>query len=232
MRAATIEEIKQTARDQLAEHGVAAISLRGVARAMGLTPSALYRYFDSHDELVTELAADAFASLADALEAAYAVGLAEPDPARRWIALARAYRAWAHGHQTEYALLFGPRGFTLEMKQDRCAVEMHRGIGVMFRCMAEMIAAGLVDPSHLLAELKPVLHAQLADWQRDEGLDIPPEGLAGCLLVWTQLHGFLSLELFGHLPPVLGAVDDLFDQQMLDAIVRVGYRTPIDFTAT
>ncbi|WP_238430822.1 TetR/AcrR family transcriptional regulator [Frankia nepalensis] len=230
LRAATIAEIKQTARDQVADGGVAALSLRGVARAMGMTPSALYRYFDSHDVLINELCADAFGSLADALEAAYAAATDDPDWARRWLLLARAYRRWAHTHRTEYTLLFGPRTLELE-KSDRCGDEMHRATGVLFRCLIEGIAAGAVDPSHLDGQLRPGLRAQLVAWGVDEGAPISPAGLAGALIVWTQLHGFLSLELFGQLPPTFDDFDDLYDQQMLDAIVRIGYRHPIDFAS-
>ncbi|MDT3443697.1 MULTISPECIES: TetR/AcrR family transcriptional regulator [unclassified Pseudofrankia] len=230
-RAATIAEIKQAARDQVALGGVAAISLRGVARAMGMTPSALYRYFDSHDVLITELCADAFGSLADTLEAAFDAAVDEPDQARRWLLLARAYRHWAHENEPAYALLFGPRTLELD-KSGRCGAEMHRATGVLFRCMIEQMGGGAVDPSHLDEQLKPELRARLVDWGVDEGAPISAAGLAGCLIVWTQLHGFLSLELFGHLPPTLGQFDDLFDQQMLDVIVRIGYRHPIDIATT
>jgi len=234
VRAATIAEIKQAARDQVAHGGVAAVSLRGVARAMGMTPSALYRYFDSHDVLIGELVADAFGSLADTLEAAFDAGVDEADQARRWLLLARAYRRWAHANEAEYALLFGPRSLELD-KTGRCTEEMHRATGVLFRCMIDQIGRGAVDPSHLEGQLRPALRSGLADWGVEEQAAISPAGLAGCLIVWTQLHGFLSLELFGHLPPTLGALgvfDDLFDQQMLDVIVRIGYRHPIDIATT
>jgi AcrR family transcriptional regulator len=232
LRAATIAEIKRTARDQVAQGGVAAISLRGVARAMGMTPSALYRYFDSHDILINELCADAFSSLADVLEAAFAGAADEPDQGRRWLLLARAYRRWAHEHEAEYTLLFGPRTLDFQ-KSERCGAEMRRATGVLFRCMIEQMASGSVDPSHLEGSLKPELRAQLVAWGGEEKTaGLPAAGLAGCLIVWTQLHGFLSLELFGQLPPVFANYDDLFDQQMLDAIVRIGYRQPIDLAVT
>ncbi|WP_106410163.1 MULTISPECIES: TetR/AcrR family transcriptional regulator [Pseudofrankia] len=231
LRAATIAEIKQAARDQVAQGGVAAVSLRGVARAMGMTPSALYRYFDSHDVLIGELCADAFGSLADTLEAAFEAGVGEPDQARRWLLLARAYRDWAHANKPEYALLFGPSTLELD-KSGRCGDEMHRGTAVLFRCMSEQMASGAVDPSHLDEQLEPELRSRLIDWGVEESAPISPAGLAGCLIVWTQLHGFLSLELFGHLPPALGHFDDLFDQQMLDVIIRIGYRHPVSMATT
>jgi len=231
LRAATIAEIKQAARDQVARGGASAVSLRGVARAMGMTPSALYRYFDSHDVLIGELSADACSSLADTLEAAFDAAVDEPNQARRWLLLARAYRHWAHENEAEYALLFGPRTLELD-KSGRCGTEMHRATGVLFRCMIEQIATGNVDPSHLDGQLKPELRSRLVAWGVEEGAPISPAGLAGCLIVWTQLHGFLSLELFGGLPEGFGDFDDLYDQQMLDVIVRIGYRHPIDIETT
>jgi AcrR family transcriptional regulator len=230
LRAATIAEIKQAAREQAAAGGVGAISLRGIAKTIGMAPSALYRYFDSHDVLVSELCADAFASLADALEASYHGG-AGIDPARRWLLLARAYRRWAHEHLTEYTLLFGPRAALDHVdKSGRCGAEMHRAVGVLFLCMITHIEAGVIEPSHLDARLNPRLREELAAWGVEEGAPISVAALAGCLLVWTQLHGFLTLELFGHLPPTVDTAD-LYDQQMLEVIVHIGYREPIDLAA-
>jgi AcrR family transcriptional regulator len=229
LRAATIAEIKEAARGQVAAGGVGAISLRGVARMMGMTPSALYRYFDSHDVLVDELVADAFGSLADTLEQAYAAAAGDPEPARGWLRLARAYRGWAREHRTEYTLLFGPRhAFN---PSPRCGGEMRRSTAVLFRCMTDQIAAGNVDPSHLDATLTPGLRAQLLAWGGEKGGGaMSAAGFAACMIVWTQLQGFLALELFGQFPETFGGdYDDLFDQQMLDVIVRIGYRLPIDW---
>ncbi|MBX6390355.1 MAG: TetR/AcrR family transcriptional regulator [Frankia sp.] len=231
LRAATIEEIKETARAQLAEHGLSSISLRGVARAMGLTPSALYRYFDSHDELVRELCADAFSSLADELEASEALTAHEPSGARRWLALARAYRHWALRHQVEYTLLFGPRTLDVDVKSARCGAEMRRALAVLFRCMADQVACGCVDTSHLEAQLQPELREELVAWGQAEGVPISPAALAACLSVWTSLHGALSLELFGHFPPQITDFDDLYDMQMLNVLVRIGYQPSIDIAA-
>ena len=229
LRLATIDEIKQVAREQLGEHGPAGVSLRAAARAMGMTPSALYRYFDSRDALIEELAADAFRSLADALEAGFD-GAPPGDHAERWLGVTRAYRRWALEHVVEYNLIFvSPASHPADMKCSAAGEHMHRSIAVLFRCMAEGIAAGVIDPSGYARQLGPELRAKLDAWREASGVPFSVEGLAGCLACWTQLHGFLTLELFGHLPPPLGEVSDLFDQQMLDLLVRVGYRAPVTF---
>src|SRR5258708_39623608 len=64
VRAATTQEIKQTARRLLVSQGSEAVSLRAIARDMGMTAPALYRYFDSHEELIKHVVADIFTELA------------------------------------------------------------------------------------------------------------------------------------------------------------------------
>jgi AcrR family transcriptional regulator len=232
LRLATIDEIKQVAREQLGKHGPAGVSLRAVARAMGMTPSALYRYFDSRDALIEELATDAFRSLADALEAGF--DAAPPgDHAARWLGLTRAYRRWALEHAVEYTLIFAsPASPHMDMKSSAAEEHMHRSIAVLFRCMAVGIAEGALDPSDYARQLSPELRAKLEAWREATDVPFSVEGLAACLVCWTQLHGFLTLELFGHLPPPLGDVSDLFDQQMLDLLIRIGHRAPVTFPAT
>jgi len=231
VRQATIEEIKKTARDQLAEHGAAALSLRAVARAMGMTPSALYRYFDSRASLISALARDAFSSLADALEAAFDAAPTD-EHSVRWLLVARAHRRWALEHPTEYTLIFGPQPSDVPDKSDQVLAELHRSVNVLFRCMVEAIASGVACPDRLDIELSPRLREDLAAWMALEQLPLSPAGAAACITAWTQLHGFIALEVFGHLPSKLGSPDDLYDQQMLGVfarLIRLGPHSPPDF---
>jgi AcrR family transcriptional regulator len=106
LRAATTSEIKQIARQQMAQKGAAALSLRAIAREMGMTSPALYRYFASRDDLVTALIVDAYNSLADALEAARH-GCPPTDHKQRLLEMGLAYRNWAISHAQDYTLIFG-----------------------------------------------------------------------------------------------------------------------------
>lgn len=100
--------IKDEARRMLAAEGAAKLSLRAVARELGMVSSALYRYFPSRDELLTALIIDAYDSIGAAAEEADARALAAGSPPRaRWIAVCEAVRAWALGHPHEYALIYG-----------------------------------------------------------------------------------------------------------------------------
>lgn len=226
VRLATIDEIKQIAREHLATRGAAALSLRAVARDMGMMPSALYRYFASRDDLLTALVTDGFASLADALEVAYAA--APPgDHGERWLTVVRAYRRWALDHPEMYALLYGRPVPGYEAPEGPAKAELWRGVAVLFRVMADALAADAFDLAAAQAWLSAPLRAGLTEWARADALPLPPAALSLCMLAWTQVHGAISLELFGHLPPPLRESPALFEQLMRDVLRAMGHRGPI-----
>src|SRR5262245_64199601 len=100
------EEIKRVGRRHLTEHGAAGLSLRAVAREVGMVSSAVYRYFPSRDDLLTALIVDAYQALGDAATSAER-HVPRHDLIGRWMATARAVRWWALEHPHEYALIFG-----------------------------------------------------------------------------------------------------------------------------
>src|SRR6476620_6445495 len=104
VRAEVTAEITDAARRQLAEVGAAALSLRAVAREVGMVSSAVYRYFPSRDDLLTRLIIDGYDDLGAAAEAA---DVPAASPAERWSVVCRAVRGWALTHPHEYALLYG-----------------------------------------------------------------------------------------------------------------------------
>src|SRR5688572_3337070 len=106
VRAETFREIKLTARRVLVDQGVDGLALRAVAREMGLTAPALYRYFDSREDLVEHVVADLYGELTEVLEAAR--DAARPaTPGVQLLETSRAFRAWATTHHPEFGLLFG-----------------------------------------------------------------------------------------------------------------------------
>lgn len=221
MRAATLTEIKQHAWAQVAEGGALSISLRGIAREMGMTSSALYRYFDSQEQLVSELIADGYESLADELESAEAAVPSEMDAGDHFLCLARAYRSWALAHASEYALIFGSP--MCDANDNPRAKDQHwRGINVLFQSMIRGILSGALDPSSIPPP-SPALRKRFKEWQTQMGSPLSHEALAGCMFVWSLLHGAISLELFEQIPPFLMPADDLFEQQMRAALKLLGW---------
>jgi len=105
VRAELTAEIVAAASEELAEVGAASLSLRAVARRLGMAPSALYRYFPSRDSLLTALIVEAYESVGAAAEGAAAQ--APGGPMDRWLAVCRAVRAWAGAHPHQWALIYG-----------------------------------------------------------------------------------------------------------------------------
>ncbi|HSK37013.1 MAG TPA: TetR/AcrR family transcriptional regulator [Actinomycetota bacterium] len=218
VRQATVEEIKSVARAQMAGEGTAGVTLRAIAREMGMTAPALYRYFGSRDELVTALVTDAYDALADAMEAAVDA-VPAGHHAERVRAAFGAFRAWGLEHPTEFALIFGSPipGYV--------APEATRPAGTRYtdllaRLLVEAHAAGALDPARIQVRVPAELRRQVKDLQRRGGFPGAPVRVAAFGLgAWARVHGLVTLEVFGHLAPAVGDGAALFEQE-LEAIIR------------
>ncbi|MBD2891523.1 TetR/AcrR family transcriptional regulator [Actinomadura nitritigenes] len=194
-------EIKQHAWEQIATTGASALSLNAIAKQMGMSGPALYRYYAGRDELITELVRDAYQSLADTLRSAAdaGAGLAE---------LAHTLRAWALEDPQRYLLIYGTPVPGYDAPDD------------ITRISAETMAV-LLDACAALPADRPEtpFDAHLAD-HRDWAGDHPaqPAALCRALTFWTRLHGVLSLELAGHFTGMGFDAAQLFDAE-LDALL-------------
>jgi AcrR family transcriptional regulator len=211
VRAELTAEIKDEARRQLAEQGAAALSLRAVAREVGLVSSAVYRYFPSRDDLLTALIVDAYDAVGLAAEEADA----RCDPADllgRWRAICSAVRGWARAHPNEYALIYGSPVPGYAAPTDTIGPAARPAI-VLLRALVDGVAAGAID----VDDRRPIPRAVRADLvalRREAAPGVPEAVLARGLLVWTQLFGAVSFELFGHLNNVIHDYDAFFDHQV------------------
>jgi AcrR family transcriptional regulator len=217
VRAELTTEITDAARRQLASVGAAGLSLRAVARELGMASSALYRYFPSRDDLLTRLIIDGYDDLGAAAEAADDPGR---PPRERWLAVCRAVRKWARAHPHEYALLYGSPVPGYQAPKD--TVPAASRVGVVLGSILGDAARGGAMPD--------------GDGERDPGLvsDDAVAVLGGdhpaldetvrvrALLAWSALYGTISFELFGHF---VGSVEDgdrYFDRAMADLAHLIG----------
>ncbi|MFI5687247.1 TetR/AcrR family transcriptional regulator [Streptomyces sp. NPDC051636] len=180
-RAQVRTEIKERAWEQIATAGASALSLNAIAKQMGMSGPALYRYFGSRDELITELVRDAYRSLADTFRAA-------SETRADVVALAHALRGWALENRQRYFLIYGTPVPGYHAPDDITAI-------------ASEIMATLLDACATLPLDGPAapFEAHLEghrDWT--DGHPAPPAVLHRALTFWTRLHGVLSLELAGH----------------------------------
>jgi AcrR family transcriptional regulator len=220
-------EIKAVARRHLETDG-ANLSLRAVARDMGMVSSALYRYFASRDELLTALILDAYNALADAVEAADAA-VGRGDLRGRWTASSRAVRGWALANPAEYALLYGSPvpGYAAPMDTAAAAV---RTAVVLVRILADGFAAGALAPPPALAApgaapgvaLTDAVRADLARTRDAIVPGLPEELLLTGMAAWMHMFGTVSFELFGQLNNVIDARAEFFDLQMDLAAAQMG----------
>ncbi|WP_351237143.1 TetR/AcrR family transcriptional regulator [Streptomyces sp. NPDC002133] len=202
--------IKDEARRQLAAEGAAKLSLRAVARELGMVSSALYRYFPSRDELLTALIVDAYDAVGAAAERALAdvdapagaaafakaAGPADAggtaDPVVRWTAVCAAVRAWALAHPHEYALIYGSPvpGYAAPAT----TIGPASRVGLVLISIARDADRGPgVAPPPLPVELRTEADRLTADL----ALDLPPGLVVALVAAWSQVFGLISFEIFG-----------------------------------
>lgn len=193
------------ARQQLAEVGPAQLSVRQIARDLGMASSAVYRYFPSRDELLTELLVVIYHELADRLELADA-GVDPDDRSARWRTLARTFRAWATAAPHEFALLYGSPvpGYAAPPQTVGPA---SRVTGVLIALAAAVDAAGVAPTT----ALPPGAHDTLSDFRTAVGVDLSDEVVLRTVTAWGGLLGAVTLELFGHLHRAVTDFDAHFD---------------------
>ena len=218
-RDATTAEIREVARRQLAVTGAAALSLRAVAREMGLTAPALYRYYDDRDALLTALIVDGYTSLCEQLEAARD---AAPDPAGRIAAMSLAYRQWAVTHPHEFALVFGSPVPGYAAPEDGPTHEAGMRFGAVFLDVFAEVHATTDFPLPPADHRTPALDTALSAW-KDGPSPLPSGAMQVFLSCWARLHGMITLEVFGHLHWVrLPGPDDLFRAEVATMLEELG----------
>lgn len=193
VRAELTREITDIARRQLATEGAGGLSLRAVAREMGMVSSAIYRYFPSRDDLLTTLIIDGYNAVGEAVEQADA-GCARDDFSGRYMAVCHAVRDWAVAHPHEYALLYGSPVPGYQAPEDTI-VARSRDVTVLGRIVSDAWRAGAVP-----APAEEEVPAELADEAESvKGLmpGVPAGVVWRAVSAWTAMYGWISFEVFG-----------------------------------
>ncbi|MFC3981663.1 TetR/AcrR family transcriptional regulator [Streptosporangium jomthongense] len=194
VRAELTREITDIARGQLATEGATGLSLRAVAREMGMVSSAIYRYFPSRDDLLTALIIDGYNALGEAVERADAA-VPREDHTGRWLAVCHAVRDWALAHPHEYALLYGSPVPGYKAPVDTVAAAI-RDTVVYGRIVSDAHSAGVLNPPDGLPG-PPASFGDDAGRVRDVIPEVPDDVISRALLAWTGLFGWVSFEIFG-----------------------------------
>jgi len=276
VRAATVTEIKDTARRILVAEGPDGLSLRAIAREMGMTAPALYRYFPSREDLIGALIADLYDELTAAIStAAGTAGWTAADPARGIAADAapgaagdpargtagdgaggvaggtagvagetagvagetgggdpragitaasRAFRAWALAHPREFGLLFGSPipGIDAHSDDSPAGLASER-FGQVFGDLVARIYLASPFPVPAEDEMDPELRRQLRDWCSGLPVELPVGAGQVFLSCWIRLYGMVALEVFGHVQFALPDAEPLFEAELRDLAVKLGF---------
>ncbi|MFZ0249297.1 MAG: TetR/AcrR family transcriptional regulator [Acidimicrobiales bacterium] len=220
-------EILAVAGAHVAREGAAALSLRSIARDLGMAPSALYRYFDGRDALLSALILDAYEALAaeaenaaDDAERAAAPGGAAGE-AERWLSVPRALRRWALEHPHQWGLIFGTPvpGY----QAPEATVEPYARIALAL--VRPLVAAQLAGRLRVDDGRPPVSNElRAAVTPVSEGLlpGLPAETVVSALEAWTTIVGAFSLEVFGHWRNTVLAPELLFEAAIAQRAEAIG----------
>ncbi|MCW2784236.1 MAG: putative transcriptional regulator, TetR family protein [Marmoricola sp.] len=220
-RVQTMQDITRIGRQHLATDGAAALSLRAVARDLGVVSSAVYRYVKSRDELLTLLLIDGYDELGDEVERAVAAASAE-DFRIRFLVLGRAVRTWALREPATYALLFGSPVPGYQAPGEQTTGPGTRVIRALIGLWEQAWAAGqIVVPGG--APVPPTVAADVTRIREEFGLSGPDDLLARAILAWAALFGCISFEVFDQYgPDTFSDVEALFDYQLAVLADTVG----------
>lgn len=229
VRAATAQEIKQTARRLLVDQGTEAVTLRAIAREIGMTAPALYRYFGSHEELLRSVVGDIFTELADDLYAAIrAVSARGGTVVEKLIAACREFRHWGLTHKPEFGLVFGTPIAGVEMDHDDFTQECGRRFGGTFLGLFLELWQRAPFPVPAEDEIDPGLLAQLLHYRGTLGRDLPgisempAGGMLTFLRCWIRLYGAVALEILGHMKFALEDSSPMFELTLSELAELIG----------
>jgi AcrR family transcriptional regulator len=218
---ATSQAIKDAARRLMAEHGTAGISIRGIAKEIGLTPPAIYTYFPRLEDLITALIVDGFNAQAAAMSEARD-SVSDGDPVAQLEAALMAYRGWALAHPVDFQLIYGnpipgyvaPREITVP-----AAV---RSFTVVIDAIEMVLRAGRLAPTPPYVHIPAYLAAHLRRMRAQYDYAASEMAIYLAAVGWSQLHGLVMLELFHHLQPVVGNTDQHFRAQVSNMLRTMG----------
>ncbi|MFF2614003.1 TetR/AcrR family transcriptional regulator [Kitasatospora xanthocidica] len=221
LRAETTAEIKSVALALMASGGPDAITLRAIAREMGMTANAIYGYFATRDDLVTTLINDVYTALADAVDAAWEAAPAK-DPAVRIQAWATAFRNWAVANPEGFRLVYGDPVPGYHAPEGGAAPDAARRVCTG---LAALAAAAWPHTEHLYRDSTfewPDFDPGLRDKVREAFPELPPAAVALALRIWGHLHGLVSLEIYGHLHTQMASPDKLFREELAQLVRALG----------
>ncbi|GAA3661162.1 TetR/AcrR family transcriptional regulator [Nonomuraea antimicrobica] len=233
LRAETAREIKETALALLSEGGPGAVTLRAIARRMGMTAGAIYGYYATRDDLLTALIDDVYTALMDEIEQA-CDALPADDASGRLLAWAETFRRWSVANPEGFRLVYGepvpgyrpPPGGPAPGAERRACAGL---VTLVAAAWPYLTSPGEVSPKGS-QEISPYEWSDfgpgLADEVRASHPGLPPSAVALALRVWGRMHGLVALEVHGHLRVQARHPDKLYRDEICDLVTSLGLPAP------
>jgi AcrR family transcriptional regulator len=214
-------DIKQVARELMHEHGTAGLTLRGIAREMGLTAPAIYHYYPRLDDLITALIIDAYEAVAAAIEDAIA-GAEPAGPVRQLVASFDAFRAWGLRHRIEFQLIYGNPIPGYSAPDEVTTPLARRPFAAIGQVLFTLEQEGRLAAPPSYVSVPPTIAAHFAIWRAMTGYPVSDLVLYLVIAGWTRIHGIVSLELIGHLQPPLGDTEAFYRHELSELLRGIG----------
>ncbi len=211
------EAIKNSAWEQIAKNGAAALSLRAIARDLGITAPAIYNHFYRRDDLVTALIVDAYTSLGKSQQAAIE-NLPVVDIQGRFTALGMGYRAWAITYPQRYQLIFGTPIPNYEANEELTLPAATEALVPLLETIQAFSNASRLRLDRI-SPLTAELEAMLNNWQEVvEGVE--PEVLYAALITWSRVHGLVFMEIANHFPSYITDSGEIFRREIKNILIQ------------
>lgn len=215
------QEIKTIAQRRLAQMGTAGLSLRAIARELGITAPAIYNYFPRLEDLITTLIVDAYASLGEALFTAQQKHSTK-DHYKQLYNVGVAYHQWASEHPEQYNLIFGTPIPGYQAPTDVTQPAAERGLRILVEILDDAYRAGEIPIGENYLKDSSLLHQQIQVWREETGskADINAHYLA--LVLWTRVHGLVSIELYQQYPLSIRQPEEIFRLELKHMLAEIG----------
>lgn len=212
------EAIKVHARQQMSINGAVNISLRAIAREMGMTSPALFHYFPNYEALITELIVDAYNASADAMENAI-VNIPEGAHRQKLSTLDHAYRNWALAYPQDYLLINGTPIPGYHAPPEVVQPASSRTFYIFMRVLESAYRANQLTLPQDYAQPLPAMRALQQTWKQDLGVEVSVPVIHVALAGWGLLRGLIEMELYGGAPSVM---EEIFELEINAYLQRIG----------
>ncbi|MFF3504443.1 TetR/AcrR family transcriptional regulator [Streptomyces sp. NPDC003247] len=227
-RQATLLEIRTTARQLLRKHGPTGVTVNAVAREMGMSGPAVYRYYPSHDALVEAVIADFYQELTTTMQEARDACPPE-HPGRRLAATCRSMRTWAINHPSEFSWMFASPVHAAT-REDAESPRLRAGQQFEKVFLDQLVDIWEKDPYPVprFEDLAPSLQEQMTDYAARVDSPLPPEALHLFLTSWIRLYGLLCMEVLHQLDFAYSDLEPVFEEnlQELCSVHNLEYEPP------